>query len=83
MPTRTSAWCSPTSSRASGQAARRVSREFQEDHPDIPWSAIIGMRHRIVHDYLDANYDIVWDVATVEFPAVVQRLAPLLPPEDP
>ncbi|HEX9243842.1 MAG TPA: HepT-like ribonuclease domain-containing protein [Anaeromyxobacter sp.] len=26
-----------------GEAARRVSREFQKAHPEIPWSGIVGM----------------------------------------
>ena len=48
-----------------GEAARQVSPEFQRAHPDIPWRRIIGTRHRIVHDYLHVDYDIIWDVATV------------------
>ena len=33
-----------------GEAASRVSRATQDAHPEIPWRAITGMRHRIVHD---------------------------------
>ncbi len=33
---------------------------------------VIGMRHKVVHDYLHVDYDIVWGVATVNLP-------PLLP----
>lgn len=29
-----------------GEAARKVSHEIKEDHPEIPWSMIIGMRNR-------------------------------------
>jgi uncharacterized protein with HEPN domain len=42
-----------------GEAANRVSSAFQSAHHDIPWRAIIGMRHRIVHDYLDIDFDIL------------------------
>ncbi|MBL7686039.1 MAG: DUF86 domain-containing protein, partial [Deltaproteobacteria bacterium] len=31
-----------------GEAARRVSPQFCERHPEIPWKAIIGMRHKVV-----------------------------------
>ena len=34
------------------EAASRVSRECRRDHPEIPWAEIVGMRHRVVHDYL-------------------------------
>jgi len=42
-----------------GEAARRVSDAFQESHPQIPWKNIIGMRHRVIHDYMHVDYDIV------------------------
>jgi hypothetical protein len=38
------------------------------------------MRHKIAHDYLDVDFDIVWDVATTDFPALSDVLADLVPP---
>jgi len=35
-----------------GEAARRVSLVYQTAHPEIPWRSIIGIRHKVVHDYL-------------------------------
>ena len=35
-----------------GEAARRISADFRSAHAGIPWPAIVGMRHRVVHDYL-------------------------------
>ena len=32
-------------------AARKVSLRCQQAHPEIPWQGIIGMRHRLVHEY--------------------------------
>ncbi len=34
-----------------GEAANRVSREYQDAHPNIPWGQIVGLRNRIVHGY--------------------------------
>jgi len=62
-----------------GEAARRVSPEFQQDHPELPWKQIIGMRHKVVHDYLHVDYDIVWAVATVDLPPLVAKLEKILP----
>ena len=62
-----------------GEAARRVSPAFRKDHPEVPWSDIIGMRHRIVHDYMDVDEDIVWDVAIFELPALIKKIKPLAP----
>ena len=64
-----------------GEAARRVSAEFQQAHPSVPWRKIIGMRHKVVHDYLHVDFDIVWDVATVNLPPLVAQLEAVVPPE--
>ena len=47
-----------------GEAARQVSRDFAVTHPEVPWENIIGMRHKVVHDYLGVDEDIVWQVVT-------------------
>jgi len=57
-----------------GEAARRISRELQAQHPEVPWAAIIGMRHKVVHDYMGIDEDVVWRTARDEVP----RLAALL-----
>ena len=57
-----------------GEAARRVSPEFAAAHPQIPWKAIVGMRHRVVHDYLYVDLDIVWDVAAKDIPTLIAAL---------
>ena len=63
-----------------GEAARRVSKEFREDHRDIPWDKIVGMRHKVVHDYMHVDYDLVWDVATMELPRFLKQLEKIAPP---
>ena len=60
-----------------GEAARQVSREFCNSHPDIRWADIIGMRHKVVHDYLGVDDDIVWQVATEDLPKLVASLEAL------
>ncbi len=66
-----------------GEAARRVSPEFQEAHPEVPWREIIGMRNKVVHDYLHVNYRIVWTVATADLPSLLPALVRIAPPEPP
>lgn len=62
-----------------GEAARRVSPDFCAAHPEIPWADIIGMRHKVVHDYLGVDEDIVWQVVTEDLPDLVAALGPLVP----
>ena len=61
-----------------GEAARLVSERTRVAHPQIPWRQIVGMRHRIVHDYLHVDYDTVWEVVIHDLPALVNVLAAAL-----
>lgn len=64
-----------------GEAASRVSKPFREANPQIPWRAIIGMRHKVVHDYMAVDLDRVWDTVSEELPSLIAELEKLLPPE--
>jgi len=61
-----------------GEAASRVSREYREEHAEIAWKAIIGMRQKVVHDYLNVDEDVVWDTAKNEVPALLAQLQQLV-----
>jgi uncharacterized protein with HEPN domain len=65
-----------------GEAARRVSPQTYKVHPDIPWQEIIGMRHKIVHDYMSLDEDILWQVVTEDLPPLIEVLERLVPPEE-
>jgi uncharacterized protein with HEPN domain len=62
-----------------GEAARRVSVDYQTGHPEIPWKAIIGMRHKVVHDYFGVDDDVVWDTVVNELPPLIEKLRSVLP----
>lgn len=61
-----------------GEAARRVSQDFRDTHPEIPWKAIIGMRSKVVHDYLNVDEDVVWDTVKNDLAPLVLELEKLL-----
>jgi len=45
-----------------GEAASRLSPEFREKHPDVPWRGLIGMRNAVVHGYFSVDWDELWAV---------------------
>ncbi len=66
-----------------GEAASKVSRDFRDAHPDIPWRPIIAQRHILVHEYGDIHHDKIWRVATVHIPELIRLIEPLIPPPPP
>jgi uncharacterized protein with HEPN domain len=65
-----------------GEAAGQVSREFRAEHLEIPWSARIGLRSRLIHGYRVVQLDVVWRVVCRDLPALIDALRPLIPAED-
>ena len=61
-----------------GEEASRISDEFQEEHPDIPWFKIIGMRNILVHDYFHIDIDVVWSVVENDLTALYDQVIHLL-----
>jgi uncharacterized protein with HEPN domain len=61
-----------------GEAAYKVSKDFQEKHPDLPWSNMTGMRHILVHDYFEINTSIVWSVVENELPVLKPKIQAIL-----
>lgn len=47
-----------------GEAAYKITEETRDKRPDIPWKAIIGMRHVLVHGYYQIKPERL--MATVE-----------------
>jgi uncharacterized protein with HEPN domain len=66
-----------------GEAASRVSARTVEAPPEVPWKQVRGIRHRIVHDYMDVEYDVIWEVAVRDLPGLIAQLEEIVPPEEP
>jgi uncharacterized protein with HEPN domain len=63
-----------------GGAARMVSADYKQSHPEVPWTEIVGMRNRLVHEYFDIIPERVW-VIEHHLPPLLSQLEPLVPPD--
>ena len=53
-----------------GEAASRLSPEFRQQHSEVPWPQIAGMRNIIVHDYFGVDLEQVWRVVDRDLPVL-------------
>lgn len=61
-----------------GEHTYNLSKELKAAHPDVPWSQISGMRHRLVHQYEDTNWSIISYVIFHELEPYMNQLAIIL-----
>jgi uncharacterized protein with HEPN domain len=66
-----------------GEACRRMSEEFRQEHPEIPWSGIIAQRNVIAHQYDEIIQEQLWSVVNENLPVLIAQLEPLIPPLPP
>jgi uncharacterized protein with HEPN domain len=65
-----------------GEAASRISDEFQTDHPEIPWKEIKGLRVVLAHRYDDLDFRQLWRAATIDSQQLLPKLDALLPTDE-
>ena len=63
-----------------GEAARRVSPSFRNEHPEIPWKETVGLRNVISHQYDKVNYAEIYRIVRERIPEMITFLEPLVPP---
>lgn len=61
-----------------GEAARGVSDALREDHPEVPWREIVGMRNILSHHYFGIDVERVWTVVTRDLPRLESQLSAIL-----
>lgn len=61
-----------------GEAAKKVPADFKDEHSDVDWKRIAGMRDKLIHDYFGVDYHIVWDVATNKLPELRQKIEEIM-----
>ncbi|MGH8179580.1 MAG: HepT-like ribonuclease domain-containing protein [Steroidobacteraceae bacterium] len=64
-----------------GEAAVRLYKEapqFVTEHPELPWSRMRGIRNKVVHDYFDVAWDVVWDTVKQDLPPLLDQVKALL-----
>jgi uncharacterized protein with HEPN domain len=51
-----------------GEATKKITKQFTQSYPEIPWQDMAGMRDKLIHDYLDVDIDVVWKTIEVDLP---------------
>ena len=57
-----------------GEAANMLTKDFRDEHPEVPWRDIIDMRNVLVHGYYVASPRFVWETYTKDLVYLKERV---------
>jgi uncharacterized protein with HEPN domain len=57
-----------------GENVYRLSRDYIQNHPEVDWNSIEGLRHVLVHDYYTVNMTMVWEILQKDLPELKSYL---------
>lgn len=66
-----------------GEAVKRLSPQFRQAHPTIPWSRIAKMRDKLIHHYFGVDLPVVWETSQKSIPELKALIEPLALLDDP
>lgn len=61
-----------------GEAARGVSQDVRDRHPDVPWRAMIAMRSVLAHGYFGIDVERVWTTVERDLPALKRQVGSIV-----
>ena len=61
-----------------GEAANNLSKDFQNNHPEIPCRNMIDMRNVVIHEYLGVNLKTVWTTCQTDLPPLREKISTIL-----
>ena len=57
-----------------GEAANLLTKEFRDNHPEVPWRDIVDMRNVLVHGYYTTSPILIWETYTKDLPVLLQQI---------
>ncbi|MCX5919862.1 MAG: DUF86 domain-containing protein [Candidatus Melainabacteria bacterium] len=60
-----------------GEAANQLPKNIKEKAPEVPWSQVISLRNRLIHEYHGVDWDILMPTILKDLPALKQQLLQL------
>lgn len=64
-----------------GEAAGRIQRmdpEFVASHAELPWTEMRGIRSKMIHEYFDMDWDVVWGTVKHDLPPLKKQIEAVL-----
>ncbi len=61
-----------------GEATKNLSERLKEEHPEIPWKDVAGMRNKLIHQYFGVKMELVWETVRSKLPELERQIVKML-----
>ena len=61
-----------------GEASKKIPTALKEQHSDIPWREIAGMRDILVHEYFGVDLELTWTTVKHNLPNLKRKMSSII-----
>lgn len=51
-----------------GEAVKNLPEDLKNEHDDVQWREVAGMRDKVIHAYFGVSHEIIWTTIRADFP---------------
>jgi uncharacterized protein with HEPN domain len=61
-----------------GEAVNKIPSSLRNKYPDIPWTEMMGMRNKLIHEYFGVDIQILWKTIKADIPQLEPQVRKML-----
>jgi len=61
-----------------GEAVKKIPNSIRDEHSEMPWREIAGMRNKLTHEYFGIDIETIWDTIKEDLPALKEAVSRII-----
>lgn len=61
-----------------GEATKQLSSSWRNQHPEVSWRKMAGLRDLLIHAYKQVDLTVIWEIAQHDIPPLIDFLKPIV-----
>lgn len=61
-----------------GEAVKKLPDGIKEKTAEVPWRKIAGIRDKVIHDYVDVDIELVWEIVQKDLQPLKEKVQELM-----